>query len=110
MKEHPKIFNKLYVSLVEVGQETGRLDDILARLREYTTKMVDLQQKVIKAVSYPLLTMFISGAVVLGIFVGVIPRIRKLFDTFGATLPLCRRRSSWESVTFFSTVGTSHWC
>ena len=50
--------------------------------------MVDLQQKVIKAVSYPLLTMFISGAVVLGIFVGVIPRIRKLFDTFGATLPL----------------------
>ena len=88
MAQHPKIFNNLFVSLIEVGQETGKLDEILARLREYTSKMVDLQQKVIKAVSYPLLTLFISGAVVLGIFIGVIPRIRKLFDTFGATLPL----------------------
>lgn len=88
MAAHPKIFNNLFVSLVEVGQETGKLDEILGRLREYTAKMVDLQQKVVKAVSYPLLTMFISGSVVIGIFVGVIPRIRKLFDTFGATLPL----------------------
>ena len=88
MKDHPKIFDKLYVSLVEVGQETGQLDEILGRLREHTGKMVELQQKVIKAISYPLLTMLISGGVVLGIFVGVIPRIRKLFDTFGATLPL----------------------
>ena len=88
MSQHPKIFDNLYVSLIEVGQETGQLDEILGRLREYTTKMVDLQQKVIKAVSYPLLTAGISGAVVLGIFIGVIPRIRKLFDSFGATLPL----------------------
>jgi general secretion pathway protein F len=91
MKKHPKIFNNLYVSLIEVGQETGKLDDILGRLREYTSKMVDLQQKVIKAVSYPLLTAFISSAVVIGIFVGVIPRIRKLFESFGATLPLQTR-------------------
>ena len=42
MKKHPKIFNNLYVSLIEVGQETGKLDDILGRLREYTAKMVDL--------------------------------------------------------------------
>lgn len=91
MSEHPKIFDNLYVSLIEVGQETGRLDEILGRLKEYTEKMVDLQQKVIKAISYPLLTAFISGSVVIGIFVGVIPRIRKLFDTFGATLPLPTR-------------------
>lgn len=91
MEKHPKIFNNLFVSLIEVGQETGKLDDILGRLREYTSKMVDLQQKVIKAISYPLLTAFISSAVVLGIFVGVIPRIRKLFDSFGATLPLPTR-------------------
>ena len=88
MGKHSKIFNSLFVSLIEVGQETGKLDEILARLRDYTGKMVDLQQKVVKALSYPLLTMFISGSVVIGIFVGVIPRIRKLFDTFGATLPL----------------------
>ena len=87
MKDHPKIFDKLYISLVEVGQETGQLDEILGRLREHTGKMVELQQKVIKAISYPLLTMLISGGVVLGIFVGY-SRLRKLFDTFGATLPL----------------------
>ena len=51
MGKHPKIFNSLFVSLVEVGQETGKLDEILARLRDYTGKMVDLQQKVVKALS-----------------------------------------------------------
>ena len=104
MEKHPKIFNNLYVSLVEVGQETGRLDEILGRLREYTAKMVDLQQKVIKAISYPLLTMMISGAVVVGIFVGVIPRIRKLFDTFGATLPL-----PTQIVLFISDFMINRW-
>lgn len=91
MRKHPKIFNNLYVSMIEVGQEAGNMDQVLARLKEYTVKMVALQQKVITAVTYPALMGFISVSVVLGLFIGVIPRISTMFDSFGATLPLITR-------------------
>ena len=42
-EKHPKIFNNLYVSMIEVS-EAGNMDQVLARL-EYTVKMVALQQK-----------------------------------------------------------------
>lgn len=91
MEKHPKIFNKLYISLVEVGQESGNLDQVLARLREYTQKMNALRQKIFSAMAYPVLMGLISVAVVLGLFLGVIPKISKIFDSFGATLPLITR-------------------
>ena len=91
MRKHPKIFNNLYVSMIEVGQEAGNMDQVLARLKEYTVKMVALQQKVVTAVTYPALMGFISVSVVLGLFIGVIPRISTMFDSFGATLPLITR-------------------
>ena len=91
MKKHPKIFSELYVSMIEVGQEAGNMDQVLARLKEYTMKSVALRQKVSSAMTYPLLMGFISVAVVLALFVGVIPRISKMFDSFGATLPLLTR-------------------
>ena len=91
MRKHPKIFNNLYVSMIEVGQEAGNMDQVLARLKEYTLKMVALQQKVVTAITYPALMGFISVSVVLGLFIGVIPRISTMFDSFGATLPLITR-------------------
>jgi general secretion pathway protein F len=91
MKLHPKIFNNLYISMVEVGQESGNMDQVLARLKEYTQKMVELRQKVISSMTYPALMGLISIGVVLALFIGVIPRIRKMFDSFGATLPLLTR-------------------
>ena len=65
MRAHPKIFNELYVSLVEVGQEAGNLDQILARLREYTQKIHAVRQKLISALAYPAIMGFISVMVIL---------------------------------------------
>ena len=45
MKKHPKIFDHLYISMVEVGQESGNMDQVLSRLKDYTSKMVALRQK-----------------------------------------------------------------
>ncbi|MEC7986012.1 MAG: type II secretion system F family protein, partial [Myxococcota bacterium] len=91
MKQHPKIFNNLYISLIEVGQESGNLDQVLSRLREYTQKIQDLQQKLISALAYPILMGGISTAVILALFIFVIPRIKETFESFGATLPLLTR-------------------
>ena len=91
MREHPKIFNDLYVSLVEVGQESGNLDQVLARLRDYTQKVQAIRQKLTSALAYPILMGTISVAVILALFIFVIPRIKETFDSFGATLPLLTR-------------------
>ena len=73
MRKHPKIFDHLYISMVEVGQESGNMDQVLSRLKDYTSKMVALRQKVTSAMTYPLLMGFISVGVVFALFVGVIP-------------------------------------
>lgn len=91
MRGHPKIFNTLYISLVEVGQESGNLDQVLARLRDYTQKVQAVRQKLISALAYPILMGSISIAVVLALFIFVIPQIKETFDSFGATLPLLTR-------------------
>jgi general secretion pathway protein F len=91
MSEHPKIFNELYVCLVEVGQESGNLDQVLARLRDYTQKVQAIRQKLTSALAYPILMGTISIAVILALFIFVIPRIKDTFDSFGATLPLLTR-------------------
>lgn len=91
MRAHPKIFNELYISLVEVGQESGNLDQVLARLRDYTQKVQAIRQKLTSALAYPILMGAISVTVVLALFIFVIPRIKETFDSFGATLPLLTR-------------------
>ena len=97
MKKHPKIFNNLYISLVEVGQESGNMDQVLGRLREYTSKMNEMRQKVFSAMAYPVLMGFISICVVLVMFLFIIPQISKVFDSFGATLPWYTSAVMWVS-------------
>ena len=87
MRAHPKIFNELYVSLVEVGQEAGNLDQVLSRLREYTHKVHAIRQKLFSAMAYPAIMGFISGGVIIALFIFVIPRIKETFASFDATLP-----------------------
>lgn len=88
LKSHPSIFGDLYVNMVAAGEASGSLDVVLARLTDYTEASVELKSKVTSAMIYPLLMTFIGGGIVLALFVFVIPRIRRVFDSFGASLPL----------------------
>jgi general secretion pathway protein F len=91
LKKHPKVFNNLYVSMVTAGEQSGALDIVLKRLTEYTEATVKLRGELIGALTYPALMGLISLGVVAGLFIGVIPRIRRIFDSFDATLPLITR-------------------
>ena len=91
LKKHPRIFNNLYVSMVSAGEQSGALDAVLRRLTEYTEATVKLRGELIGALTYPALMGLISMGVVAGLFIGVIPRIRRIFDSFDVTLPLLTR-------------------
>ncbi len=91
MKGYPHIFSDLFVNMVRAGEQSGALDVVLRRLTEYTEAQVKLQAELRSALTYPVLMGGVSFLIVMGLFVGVIPRIKRIFDSMGAGLPLITR-------------------
>jgi general secretion pathway protein F len=97
LEKHPKVFNGLFISMIRAGEKSGALGVVLLRLTEYTESQVRLKGKVMSALMYPVLMGFVSFAIVMGLFIGVIPRIRRIFESFGEGLPLITRVMLWLS-------------
>ncbi|MDZ4678259.1 MAG: type II secretion system inner membrane protein GspF [Oligoflexia bacterium] len=85
--KYPKIFPVIYITMCEAGEATGTLDLILIRLAEFTEKQNSLRNKVRSAMMYPMLMGFFGFAVLIVIFVFVIPQITKVFEEMEKALP-----------------------
>jgi len=91
MRRHPTVFNNFYLSMVRVGEMTGRLDEVFLRLFDHLEFDRDMRTRVKSATRYPIfvvIAMVIALAVV-NIF--VIPQFVKVFESFRAELPLMTR-------------------
>jgi len=88
LERHPKIFSTLFVHLVKAGEASGMLDEILAQLSIYLEKSASLQRKVKSATIYPTVVMTVAVMVVIVLMVWVIPVFEKIFEGFGAKLPM----------------------
>jgi len=87
LNEHPKVFTKLYVSMVEAGETGGLLSEILDRLACYLESTARLKKKVKSAMSYPVIVCFIALSIALFLIVKVIPIFAGIYKDFGAKLP-----------------------
>jgi type IV pilus assembly protein PilC len=87
LSEHPKVFTKLYVSMVEAGETGGLLAEILDRLASYLESTARLKKKVKSAMSYPVIVCFIALSIALFLIVKVIPIFAGIYKDFGAALP-----------------------
>jgi general secretion pathway protein F len=101
MQEHPKVFDDLFVQMVRAGERSGALDQVLRRLSKFVEGQVKLQGQVASALAYPILMSLVGIAILMGLFIGVIPRIRGLFESMGGeeALPLLTK-----AVFFFGDV------
>jgi general secretion pathway protein F len=91
LRKNIKIFGDLYVNMVAAGEQSGALDIVLKRLMNYTEAQVRLRGKVQSALMYPLLMGTVATLIIIGLFVGVIPKIRRIFESFGEALPMITR-------------------
>ena len=87
LAKHPKIFDDLYVNLVQAGEIGGILDTILNRLALYMEKANALKGKVKSAMVYPTTILLVSIGVIVILLVKVIPVFKKMFEDFGGALP-----------------------
>ena len=91
MARHPAVFTPFYLSMVRVGEMTGRLDDVFLRLFDHLEFDRDMRARVKSATRYPtfvIVAMILAMAVV-NIF--VIPQFQQVFASFKAELPLMTR-------------------
>jgi type IV pilus assembly protein PilC len=87
LKEHPKVFDELYVQLCAAGEVGGILDTILNRLAVYREKAEKLARKVKGALTYPVAVIVIGVIVTAVLLVKVTPVFAKMFQDFGSALP-----------------------
>ncbi len=87
MKDYPDIFSKLYVNMVAAGESAGTLGLVLDRVADFLEYRVKVRGQIISAITYPLLMMFASSAVVLYLFLAVVPKLSKVFADLKVDLP-----------------------
>ena len=87
LQKHPKVFNRLYVSMVSAGEKGGLLAEILARLATYLENTARLRKKVKSAMMYPTVVTVVAIAITTFLLVKVIPVFGDIYSGFGAKLP-----------------------
>src|SRR5262249_61745221 len=75
LAHHPAAFPDVYITLVEAGERSGHLADVLARLADYTEERELLRGKVLLAFVYPALVTIVALVVVTGLLVYVVPPV-----------------------------------
>ena len=91
MRRHPDVFTAFYLSMVRVGEMTGRLEEVFLRLFEHLEFDRDMRERVKTALRYPTFVVIamVLAMVVINIF--VIPAFAKVFESFNTQLPLMTR-------------------
>jgi MSHA biogenesis protein MshG len=91
MRRHPELFGPFYISLIRVGEMTGLLETVFLRLAEHLEFEKEMRDRVKSALRYPIIVVFAMGIALVIINIFVIPVFAKLFESFGAELPLMTR-------------------
>jgi len=97
MAKLPDTFPRVYVAMVSAGEIGGFLDVVLAQIADFQVRERDLRSKVMAAVLYPVILLFLAAGVVTFLMTFFIPRFQKMFEGFHAELPLITRIIVWVS-------------
>ncbi len=91
LQMHSNVFSSLFVSMVNVGENTGRLDQALLQLANYYQQEVETRKRIKTAMRYPSFVISFVAIAVAVLNLKVIPQFANMFQRFGVDLPLPTR-------------------
>lgn len=109
LKKHPKHFDELFCNLIESGEQSGALEQMLDKVAVYQEKTQALRAKIKKAMMYPAITLLIASVVTVILLVKVVPTFESMFKSFGSELPAPTKMvvaiSEWTQAYWYVMVG-----
>jgi MSHA biogenesis protein MshG len=104
LRRHPKVFSPFYVSMVQVGEMTGMLDETFIRLFDYLEFERDMRERIRTAMRYPsfVIAAMVIAMIIINLF--VIPAFAKVYAGFHADLPTITRM-----LIGFSSFMVNYW-
>ena len=106
MARHPKVFSRLFVSMVEAGEAAGILDTVLDRVAFQIEKETKIKRRVKGAMIYPTMVLIFATLVLVGMLLFLVPVFVGIFDDLGGELPTLTKivmaMSNFIKATFFS--------
>ncbi|MBT9582469.1 type II secretion system F family protein [bacterium] len=91
MSFYPRVFFKIYVTLVQIGERTGDLDSSLERLSDWLERDNRLRERIKSALSYPVFVLILATCLTLFMFYTVLPSFLTIFRDMNVPLPLITR-------------------
>ncbi len=87
LRKHPKVFDRLYVSMVDAGEKGGLLAEILSRVATFLEARQRMNKKIKSAMMYPTMVTLVAIAITIFLMVKVVPVFATVFADFGGELP-----------------------
>jgi type IV pilus assembly protein PilC len=87
MARHPKVFDRLFVSMVEAGEAAGILDEVLDRVAFQIEKATQIKRRVKGAMLYPTMVLIFASLVLTGLLMFLVPVFVRIFGQLGGDLP-----------------------
>lgn len=88
LAQHPKVFSSFYINMVRVGETTGMLETVFLRLFDHLEFERFMRDQIKSALRYPTFVVIAMGVAIVVVNLFVIPAFAKVFQSFGAELPL----------------------
>ena len=91
LAKHPKIFSKIYISMVRAGEAGGSLDTTLLKLSAMIEKQVELRSKIRSAMTYPAVVVCVVVGIITAMMIVVVPTFKRLYSSLNGSLPVPTR-------------------
>ncbi len=103
--EHSGVFPDLFINMIQVGENSGTLDQVLNRLADFLDEQARIRSRIQAAMAYPILMTVVGTGVLIFLFIFVVPKITGMLTEMGQALP-------WPTqmlITLSSTLASWWW-
>lgn len=103
LREHPKLFDSLYVNMVLAGEESSQLQQVLENLADYLERRNRFRRKLLSMIAYPVTVSFVGAGIVIFLLTYTVPTLTEIFLRAKQELPLS------TEILIFISHGLARW-